>query len=82
VLGWGATVVPGHGPVGGAADVHELQAYLRACTATDDPEVAARGPWSAWSDQRFHPANVERGAMLAAGDPSPPPAILALMGLA
>ena len=29
------TIVPGHGPVGGDAEVRELQAYLRACVAAD-----------------------------------------------
>ena len=83
VLGWGAVIVPGHGPVGGAVEVGELQAYLRSCVdAAGDPAAATDGPWSDWADQRFHESNVERAAMLAAGDPSPPPSILTLMGLA
>lgn len=80
VLGWGATVVPGHGPVGGEAEVRLLQRYLRSCAEGDDP--TADRPWSGWADQRFHAANVERARMLALGDPSPPPAILRLMGMA
>jgi cyclase len=83
VLGWGAVVVPGHGPVGGAPEIGALQAYLRACVdAAGDLSAMAEGPWQTWADQRFHESNVERAAMLDAGDPSPPPSILTLMGLA
>jgi cyclase len=83
LLGWGTTILPGHGPVGGEPEVRALQSYLRACVAADgDPEAIPEGAWSEWADQRFHISNVERAAMLAAGDPSPPPSVLALMGLA
>ena len=39
------------------------------------------GDWTTWANQRFHPANLERAALLAADDPSPPPTILRLMGI-
>ena len=82
ILGWGRVIVPGHGTVGGEAEVRTLQEYLRACADAGSIDAMADGPWSAWADQRFHPANVERAAMLAAGDSAPPPTILSLMGLA
>lgn len=77
ILGWGTTVVPGYGPVGGEDEVRMLQAYLRGVASG----VLDDGPWREWSNQRFHAANVERAARLAAGDPSPPPTILRLMGI-
>ena len=77
LLGWGSTIVPAYGPVGGESEVRALQDYLRA-VASGHPD---EGPWTAWSNQRFHPANIERAAALAAGDPSPPPTILRLMGI-
>ena len=59
-----------------------LQRYLRACAdAASTGDHGRRSPWHDWAEQRFHAANVERAALLAAGDPSPPPSILALMGL-
>lgn len=82
VLGWGRTVVPAHGPVGGEAEVRELQTYLRAVADAGTADAMPDGPWTTWSNQRFHPANLERGALLRAGDPSPPPTILRLMGIA
>ena len=82
VLGWGSIVVPGHGPVGGEPEIRAQQNYLRACVAADGRlEQLADGPWADWASPEFHAANVERAAMMAAGDPSPPPSILALMGL-
>ncbi|MFT7609423.1 MAG: glyoxylase-like metal-dependent hydrolase (beta-lactamase superfamily II) [Candidatus Aldehydirespiratoraceae bacterium] len=75
ILGWGTTIVPSHGPVGGENEVRELQQYLRSLLAPGE------GPWDRWANQRFHVANIERAAMLAAGDPAPPPSILALMGI-
>jgi glyoxylase-like metal-dependent hydrolase (beta-lactamase superfamily II) len=75
-------VVPGHGPIGGEEEVRELQAYLRACVAADgDPGRVESGPWDDWSGQEWTEVNVERAAMLAAGDPSPPPSLLARLGL-
>ena len=39
-------IVPGHGPVGGEAEVRDLQGYLRACVAADgDVSAIAPGPW-------------------------------------
>jgi len=81
ILGWGTTVVPGHGDVGGEREVRALQAYLRAVSLAGEGEAMSDGEWAAWSNQRFHPANIERAAMLAAGDPTPPPTILRLMGI-
>ena len=68
-------IVPGHGPVGGEAEVRELQAYLRACVAAQrrrrrDP---APGPWDAWPDRDRDAINVERAALLAQGDDALPP---------
>lgn len=82
VLGWGTTIVPGHGPVGGEQEVRALQAYLRDVTAAGSADAMPDGEWTAWTNQRFHPANVERAAMLARDDATPPPTILRLMGIA
>ena len=82
VLGWGATVVPSHGPVGGEPEVRSLQAYLRALTEAGTTATMPDGVWTTWTNQRFHAANLERAAMLAAGDTNPPPTILQLMGIA
>lgn len=82
VLGYGSVFVPGHGPVGSEPDVRLLQAYLGACVAAEGRvEGVAAGPWDDWASSEFGPANVERAAMLARGDDSPPPSILTLMGL-
>lgn len=81
VLGWGTTIVPGHGPVGGESEIRALQDYLRAAADAGSLEAMPDGEWQAWSNQRFHPANVERAAQLRAGDHSPPPTMLRLMGL-
>jgi glyoxylase-like metal-dependent hydrolase (beta-lactamase superfamily II) len=76
-------VVPGHGPVGGEEEVRDLQAYLRACVAADgDPTRLADGPWDGWADREHDAVNVERAAMLAAGDDDVPPSMLRLAGLA
>ena len=75
-------IVPGLGHVGGPDDLLALQAYLWACAeANGDPTRLADGPWETWSDRQFDVVNVERAAMLAAGDPSPPPSMLRLLGL-
>jgi glyoxylase-like metal-dependent hydrolase (beta-lactamase superfamily II) len=81
VLGWGATVVPGHGDVGGETEVRALQRYLRSVATAGSLDAMPDGDWTGWTNQRFHPANVERAAMLAAGDTDPPPTILRLMGI-
>ena len=65
-----------------SAEVRALQQYLRACVAAaGDPTAVPDGAWTDWADRRFHASNVERAAMLAAGDPSPPPSVLTLMGM-
>jgi glyoxylase-like metal-dependent hydrolase (beta-lactamase superfamily II) len=81
VLGWGATVVPGHGPIGGETEVRSLQTYLRAVAEAGSAAGMPDGEWSDWGNQRFHLANIERAALLLAGDTSPPPSILRLMGI-
>ena len=76
-------IVPGHGPIGGEEEVRELQAYLRACVAAaGDPGRLESGPWDGWPGQEWHVVNVERAAMLSAGDASPPPKLLTRLGLA
>ncbi len=76
-------VVPGHGGIGGEEEVRELQAYLRACVAADgDPARIGPGPWDAWSDRDHDAVNVERAALLAAGDDTVPPSMLRRAGLA
>jgi glyoxylase-like metal-dependent hydrolase (beta-lactamase superfamily II) len=76
-------IVPGVGPVGTPVDLLSLQAYLWACAeANGDPGRLAGGPWEHWSDRHLDVINVERAAMLAAGDPSVPPSMLRLLGLA
>jgi glyoxylase-like metal-dependent hydrolase (beta-lactamase superfamily II) len=83
LLDWGSVIVPGHGPAGGEPEVRAQQDYLRACVAAAGrADDLADGPWSGWASTELTPANVERAALLAAGDDSPPPAILTLMGLA
>lgn len=75
-------VVPGHGPISGEEEVRELQAYLRACVAAEgDPARLADGPWATWSGREWDVVNVERAAMLAVGDPTPPPTLLARLGI-
>jgi cyclase len=77
------TIVPGHGPVGGMDEVRRLQRYLRACvSAAGDPSAIPPGPWDAWPGRRWDEVNVERAAMLAAGDRDIPPSMLRAVGLA
>lgn len=77
-----ATIVPGHGPVGGAAEVRDLQAYLRACVdAAGDPARIPPGPWDAWLERDPRDAiNVERAALLARGEDVIPPSMLRALG--
>lgn len=77
-------IVPGHGPVGGAREVHELAAYLRACVAAGgDPQHIPEGPWDGWIERELRDAvNVERAAMLARGDDSIPPTMRRAIGMA
>jgi cyclase len=74
-------IVPGHGPVGGADEVRELQGYLRACVAAGgDVGAVGPGPWDAWLEREHDAINVERAAMLARGDQSMPPSMLKAIG--
>jgi cyclase len=74
------TIVPGHGPIGGAAEVEALHDYLAACVAGTIPP----GPWNSWTCRERDEINIERAAMLAAGEPptSIPPTMLRHLGLA
>jgi glyoxylase-like metal-dependent hydrolase (beta-lactamase superfamily II) len=71
-------VVPGHGPIGGPADLEALAAYFDACVAGEIPP----GPWDSWADRGFDEINIERAAMLARADDSVPPTMLRALGLA
>ncbi len=83
IAGYGSHFIPGHGAPGDLSSVREMQAYLQACIdARGDLAALGPGPWTAWSGAQYHAVNVERAAMLAAGDPSPPPSMLRLLGLA
>jgi cyclase len=74
-------IVPGHGPVGGEAEVRDLQGYLRACVAANgDAGAIAPGPWDTWIDRDRDVINVERAALLAQGDDALPPSMLKAMG--
>jgi cyclase len=75
-------IVPGHGPVGGEAEVRELQAYLRACVDADgDVRTIPPGPWDTWLERERDAINVERAALLARGDDQIPQSMLKAMGL-
>jgi cyclase len=77
VAGLAATIVPGHGSVGGEADVRELQTYLRHCVTGTIPP----GPWDAWPERDPRDAiNVERAQLLAQGRDEIPPAMLRALG--
>ena len=81
LLALGPVIVPGHGPVGGEEELRELQAYLRAVVgAGGDVARLAPGPWTAWPGQEWHEPNVERAALLAAGEDTPPPSLLHRLG--
>jgi cyclase len=83
IVGLAPIVVPGHGPIGGEEEVRDLQAYLRACVdAAGDPTGIPSGPWDRWANREHDAVNVERAAMLAAGDDAVPPSALRLLGLA
>ncbi len=74
-------IVPGHGPVGGEAEVRDLQGYLRACVAAKgDVGAIAPGPWDSWIDRDRDAINVERAALLAQGDDALPPSMLKAIG--
>jgi len=76
-------IVPGHGPVGGEAEVHDLQAYLRACVSVARGERTSvpPGPWDGWLERDRDAINVERARLLAAGRDELPPSMARAMGL-
>jgi len=79
------TIVPGHGPVGGAAETKLLQDYLRHCVAVADGTEAAipPGPWDTWPERDPRDAiNIERAALVANGRDEMPKAMLRAMGFA
>lgn len=71
-------IVPGHGPVGGAADTEALATYLRHCVAGTIPP----GPWDSWLERDRDSINIEKAEMLASGDDGMPPSMLRALGLA
>jgi cyclase len=77
------TIVPGHGPIGGPAEIQALQQYLRHCVAVargEQPAIPA-GPWDAWPERDPRDAiNIERAALLAKGEDAMPKAMLKAMG--
>lgn len=75
------TIVPGHGPVGTAAHVHELAAYLVACVEADgDPDAIPAGPWDHWADRHLDEINVERAHLLSRGEDRIPSSMLRAIG--
>ena len=71
------TIVPGHGPIGGAAEVAALRGYLAACVSGTIPA----GPWDSWLERAERdPINIEKAAMLRAGDDGMPPSMLRALG--
>lgn len=71
------TIVPGHGPVGGPAQVRELQAYLVACVEADgDPGAIPAGPWDSWANRELDAINVERAHLLSRGQDRIPSSML------
>jgi glyoxylase-like metal-dependent hydrolase (beta-lactamase superfamily II) len=78
VVDLAGTIVPGHGPVGGEAEVRDLQAYLRACV--DGPPLPS-GPWDHWPRRDYDPVNWERAALMARGEDTMPPSMARMLGL-
>lgn len=76
------TVVPGHGPVGGAGELDVLAAYLLACDdAAGTGDDIAPGPWDEWPGREFDRSNIERAAMLARGEDGVPRSTIERLGL-
>ncbi|MGH9278345.1 MAG: MBL fold metallo-hydrolase [Acidimicrobiales bacterium] len=76
------TIVPGHGPVGGAVQVQELRSYLTACVEADgDPSAIPGGPWDRWADRHLDTINVERAQLLSRGENGIPPSMLRAIGV-
>jgi cyclase len=72
-----STIVPGHGPIGGAVEVRDLQAYLRHCVEGAIPP----GPWDAWPEREPRDAiNIQRAQLIAQGRDEVPPAMLQALG--
>lgn len=70
-------IVPGHGPVGGEAEVRELQQYLRHCVSGEIPP----GPWDAWPERDPRDRiNIERAQLLSQGRDEIPPAMMRALG--
>ena len=75
------TIVPGHGPVGGSAQVQELQAYLVACVeAHGEVSAIPAGPWDGWADRHLDAINVERADLLSRGEDRIPSSMLRAIG--
>jgi cyclase len=75
------TIVPGHGPLGGSAQVDELRGYLRACVdAGGDPDQISAGPWDGWAARHLDEINVERAHLQAQGEHQVPPSMLRAIG--
>jgi cyclase len=72
-------IVPGHGPLGGATEVEALREYLLACV---EGKVGP-GPWDGWIERERDEINIERAAMLAAGEAptTMPPSMLRALGM-
>ena len=76
------TVVPGHGPVGGRAEIDMQIAYLLACDdAAGCGDDLPAGPWDDWPGRHLDPSNIERAAMLARGDDGIPESVIDRLGL-
>jgi cyclase len=72
------TIVPGHGPIGGSADVTVLRDYLRHCVAGTVPP----GPWDQWLERDPRDAiNTEKAEMVRNGEDGFPPSMLRALGL-
>ena len=79
----GPRLVPGHGPIGDGDDLLAQSAYLYACVdAAGDSTAIPPGPWDQWSARENDEVNVERAALLAAGETRIPPSMLRRAGLA
>ena len=74
-----ATIVPGHGPIGGPPRWRRCRTTWRPASAGSIPP----GPWDCWIERERDEVNIERAAMLAAGEAgtSIPPTMLRLLGL-
>ncbi|MEZ5377981.1 MAG: hypothetical protein R2733_15845 [Acidimicrobiales bacterium] len=83
VAEFATTIVPGHGPPGGKADLLDLVGYLRAVVEVDgDLGALPAGPWDNWTNREFDAVNVERAARRRRGDSEIPAAMFELLGLA